>query len=50
MVRKALLENGFAMIRSWLATPRSEVWLSSQHRCWLDFLRETDEIVMRRRD
>ena len=43
-VRTAICDHGFAMIRDWLATPRSDVWLSSPHRCTIGFNREANEV------
>lgn len=44
LVRTAICDYGFAMIRDWLVTPRSDVWLSSSHRCTISYDRETNSV------
>lgn len=45
LVRRAMVDHGLSKISDWLSQPRSELWLTTSHRCRLWYHPDEDRLA-----
>lgn len=49
-IRTALFDHGLKLIRDWLSQPRTELWLTTSHRCELWYSLDEERLIAKLAD